>query len=74
MEKDHSYDVTRERMVEEQLLERNIHDPRVLEAMRTVPRHSFVPAEQRDLAYVDSPLPIGNGQTISQPYIVALMT
>ncbi len=74
MEKDHSYDVTRERMVEEQLLERNIRDPRVLEAMRTVPRHSFVPAEQRDLAYVDSPLPIGNGQTISQPYIVALMT
>lgn len=74
MEKDHSYDVVRERMVEEQLMERNIRDPRVLDAMRTVPRHSFVPAEQRGLAYVDSPLPIGNGQTISQPYIVALMT
>jgi len=74
MEKDYSYDVARERMVEEQLLERNIRSPRVLEAMRTVPRHSFVPVDQRGLAYVDSPLPIGNGQTISQPYIVALMT
>jgi protein-L-isoaspartate(D-aspartate) O-methyltransferase len=74
MEMDRSYDVARERMVAEQLLERNIRDPRVLEAMRTVPRHSFVPSDQRGLAYVDSPLPIGNGQTISQPYIVALMT
>jgi protein-L-isoaspartate(D-aspartate) O-methyltransferase len=74
MEMDRSYDVARERMVAEQLLERNIRDPRVLEAMRTVPRHSFVPLDQRGLAYVDSPLPIGNGQTISQPYIVALMT
>ena len=67
MEMDRSYDVARERMVAEQLLERNIRDPRVLEAMRTVPRHSFVPSDQRGLAYVDSPLPIGNGQTISLP-------
>ena len=74
MKMDHSYDIARERMVEEQLLERNIRNPRVLEAMRTVPRHSFVPVDQRGLAYVDSPLPIGSGQTISQPYIVALMT
>lgn len=74
MKMDRSYDVARERMVEEQLLERNIRNPRVLEAMRTVPRHSFVPSDQRSLAYVDSPLPIGSGQTISQPYIVALMT
>jgi protein-L-isoaspartate(D-aspartate) O-methyltransferase len=49
-------------------------DPRVLEALRTVPRHEFVPAEQRDRAYEDRPLPIGYGQTISQPFIVALMT
>ena len=74
MKMDSSYDVARERMVAEQLLERNIRNPRVLEAMRTVPRHSFVPVDQRGLAYVDSPLPIGSGQTISQPYIVALMT
>ncbi len=47
---------------------------RVLEAMRTVPRHCFVPPEYRYLAYTDGPLPIGNGQTISQPYIVALMS
>lgn len=49
-------------------------DPRVLEAMRRVPRHEFVPAEQRHAAYRNRPLPIGQGQTISQPYIVALMT
>ncbi|MHC5002374.1 MAG: protein-L-isoaspartate(D-aspartate) O-methyltransferase [Planctomycetota bacterium] len=51
-----------------------IRDPDVLAAMRTVPRHAFVPATYRDRAYQDSPLPIGEGQTISQPYIVALMT
>lgn len=51
-----------------------VRDERVLEAMRTVPRHEFVPADVRRLAYRDSPLPIGHGQTVSQPYIVALMT
>src|SRR3546814_12378894 len=49
-------------------------DARVLEVMRDVPRHLFVPSDQRDRAYEDRPLPIGRGQTISQPYIVALMT
>ena len=51
-----------------------VRDPRVLEAMRRVPRHAFVPADVAALAYRDSPLPIGHDQTISQPYIVALMT
>ncbi len=64
----------REDMVDRQLLTRDIHDERVLEAMRAVPRHLFVAAEVRHLAYRDCPLPIGNDQTISQPYIVALMT
>lgn len=64
----------RERMVEEQIRQRGVADPRVLEAMRTIPRHCFVPPEYRYLAYSDGPLPIGSGQTISQPYIVALMT
>jgi len=64
----------REAMVREQIRERGVSDPRVLEAMRTVPRHRFVPEELARAAYDDSPLPIGEGQTISQPYIVALMT
>ncbi|MFN3413836.1 MAG: protein-L-isoaspartate(D-aspartate) O-methyltransferase [Thermoanaerobaculum sp.] len=64
----------RERMVIETIQARGIRDERVLEAMRTVPRHLFVPEEERDQAYGDYPLPIGFGQTISQPYIVALMT
>jgi protein-L-isoaspartate(D-aspartate) O-methyltransferase len=64
----------RERMVSTQMAARGIRDPRVLEAMRTVPRHEFVPAESRDRAYEDRPLPIGHSQTISQPYIVAFMT
>ena len=64
----------REHMVEEQLIRRQIRDERVLEAMRSIPRHLFVPEEQQHLAYIDAPLPIGSGQTISQPYIVALMT
>jgi protein-L-isoaspartate(D-aspartate) O-methyltransferase len=67
-------DDQRHRMVEGQLRGRDIKDPRVLEAMRRVPRHEFVPEGQRPQAYVDSPLPIGHGQTISQPYIVAFMT
>ncbi len=64
----------RERMIVDQLIGRDIRDQRVLEAMRTVPRHAFVPDDYRHLAYSDGPLPIGEGQTISQPYIVALMT
>ncbi|MEX1247902.1 MAG: protein-L-isoaspartate(D-aspartate) O-methyltransferase [Anaerolineales bacterium] len=63
----------RERMVAEQLANRGIRDPRVLDALRVVPRHRFVPLGERDLAYEDRPLPIPNGQTISQPYIVAYM-
>jgi protein-L-isoaspartate(D-aspartate) O-methyltransferase len=63
----------RERMVRDQLVAAGIHDPRVLEAMRRVPRHAFVPEELRAHAYDDGPLPIGHGQTISQPFIVALM-
>jgi protein-L-isoaspartate(D-aspartate) O-methyltransferase len=61
-------------MVRAQLETRDIRDPRVLEAMRRVPRHAFVPQALRGFAYDDGPLPIGHGQTISQPYIVALMT
>ena len=64
----------RERMVLEQLERRGIKDPRVLSAMRTVPRHRFLPAELHDHAYDDGPLPIGDSQTISQPYMVALMS
>ena len=64
----------RERMVHDQMMRRDIKDPRILDAFRTVPRHLFVPGDERHLAYGDSPLPIGEGQTISQPYIVALMT
>ncbi len=61
-------------MVQEQLAGRDITDERLLNAMRQVKRHLFVPEEWRDLAYADTALPIGHGQTISQPYIVALMT
>lgn len=60
-------------MVERQIAGRGVHDPRVLDAMRSVPREAFVPAELAAFAYEDLPLPIGAGQTISQPYIVALM-
>lgn len=68
------YGRQREEMVEFQLAGRDIADPRVLDAMRTVPRHEFVDERFRDLAYADMPLPIGEGQTISQPYMVAYMT
>lgn len=61
-------------MVEKQILARNIEEENVLDAMRSVPRHLFVPEELRDQAYVDFPQRIGSGQTISQPYMVALMT
>lgn len=64
----------RERMVRTQLEGRGIADRRVLDAMRAVERHRFVPEDLRDSAYDDGPLPIGHGQTISQPYIVASMT
>jgi len=62
------------RMVSEQLRKRGISDKRVLRVMETVPRHLFVPSESRTLAYADGPLPIGEGQTVSQPYMVAVMT
>jgi len=62
------------RMVEEQMIQRGIHDPRVLDAVREVPRHMFVPDKEPQWAYIDAPIPVGWGQTISQPYIVALMT
>jgi len=64
----------RERMVAKQIEARGVVDPFVLEAMRAVAREDFVPMEERELAYEDGPLPIGHGQTISQPYIVAVMT
>ena len=64
----------RDRMVGEQLEARGVHDARVLAAMRDVPRHEFVPSGQHRFAYDDRPLSIGDGQTISQPYMVAIMT
>ena len=64
----------RERMVEEQVVARGVTDPRVIEVMRRVPRHLFVEEALRDRAYGDHPLPIGDGQTISQPFIVGRMT
>jgi protein-L-isoaspartate(D-aspartate) O-methyltransferase len=67
-------DEARASMVEKQLAARSIKDPRVLEAMREIPRHLFVDEDLWDVAYRDSPLVIGYGQTISQPYIVAFMT
>jgi protein-L-isoaspartate(D-aspartate) O-methyltransferase len=66
--------VERHRMVEEQLCPRGIDDPRVLAVFESTPRHLFVPEESRPWAYADSPQQIGFGQTISQPFIVALMT
>jgi len=67
------YTGERQQMVETQLHRRGIRDERVLQAMSHVPRHEFVPPEFRDQSYEDRPLPIGEGQTISQPYIVAIM-
>lgn len=73
---DSDHSAQRDAMIEDQLQRpgRDITDPRVLAAMREVPRHEFVPEEERDEAYGDHPLPIGYGQTISQPFIVAFMT
>lgn len=69
-----SLPMIRRKMIESQIVARGIRDPRVLEAMQKVPRHEFVSGREKLLAYSDSPLPIGHQQTISQPYIVALMT
>ena len=68
------YEPKRLEMVERQIAARGVKDPRVLEAMRAIPRHLFVPEAEMPHAYEDRPLPIGSGQTISQPYIVAFMT
>ena len=68
-----AYRQARERMIQEQLVSRGINDPRVLRAMAKVPRHLFLESELWDQAYKDHPLPIGADQTISQPYMVALM-
>jgi protein-L-isoaspartate(D-aspartate) O-methyltransferase len=70
----HRFEVERQRMVDHQIALRGIRDARVLEVFRTIPRHKFVPDDYQADAYDDCPLPIGFGQTISQPYIVALMT
>jgi protein-L-isoaspartate(D-aspartate) O-methyltransferase len=69
-----SYLAARQRMVSEDIQKRGIDDQRVLQTMLRVERHLFVPESYRSMAYADRPLPIGEGQTISQPYIVALMT
>src|SRR5262245_36310558 len=67
------YTAARKRMIQDQLVKRGISDPLVLAAMGQVPRHLFIDEAMRDGAYDDHPLPIGEGQTISQPYMVALM-
>ena len=74
MESEERYFQQRTDMVHKQIELRGIHNPRLLEALRRVPRHRFVPERYRAKAYQDGPLPIGLGQTISQPYIVAIMT
>ena len=73
-EKYSGFKEARSRMVSSQIVSRGIKDERVIDAMQTIPRERFVPAEYMGCAYDDRPLPIGMGQTISQPYIVALMT
>ena len=74
MEAEESFRRARERMVREQIERRGIRSPRLLQAMRRVPRHWFIPPKLRERAYEDHPLSIGRSQTISQPYIVAAMT
>jgi len=71
---DDKYAPIRHKMVQRQIAGRGLNEPRLLAAFESVPRHLFVPEKVRHLAYADRPLPIGFGQTISQPYIVALMT
>jgi protein-L-isoaspartate(D-aspartate) O-methyltransferase len=73
-EKIDPYRKDRQMMIEKQIRQRGVKDPRVLAAMEKVPRHQFVPEDLESRAYEDNPLPIGEGQTISQPYIVAFMT
>ena len=73
-QQDSRYKDARHKMVSRQIEARGVTDPLTLKAMRTVPRHKFVPDNMKARAYTDSPLPIGHGQTISQPYIVAFMT
>ena len=68
------FDTLREAMVNDQIVARGVRNEGVLQSMRRIPRHLFVPEDRMSSAYEDSPLPIGNGQTISQPYIVAYMT
>ena len=68
------FEENREKMIEKQIIQRGIVNPRLLDALRSLPRHLFVPPHLDHLSYEDFPLPIGNGQTISQPYITALMT
>ena len=68
------FKTARERMAKYDIERRDISDPQVLAAMRSVPRHNFIPKRIRSKAYADTALPIGEGQTISQPYVVALMT
>jgi protein-L-isoaspartate(D-aspartate) O-methyltransferase len=74
LQQDVRYAAARERMVTQQIISRGVTDQPTLQAMRKVPRHIFVPKEYESEAYDDNPLPIGYGQTISQPYIVAYMT
>jgi len=74
MEENLTFYELRQRMVDEQIQGRGIRNPRVLEVMRQIPRHRFIASEYWEGAYADTPLPTGFGQTISQPYIVALMT
>jgi protein-L-isoaspartate(D-aspartate) O-methyltransferase len=69
-----NFEKERGRMVEEQIVGRGVKDTRVLAAMRKIPRHEFLPEAIRGVAYADQALPIGEGQTMSQPYMVALMT
>jgi protein-L-isoaspartate(D-aspartate) O-methyltransferase len=69
-----NYEKERRRMVDEQIVGRGVKDERVLAAVRKVPRHEFLPEAMRGMAYADNALPIGEGQTISQPFMVALMT
>ena len=74
MDIEEEFDKERRRMVADQIERRGLQSPRLLDAMLRVPRHLFIPQEHRDQSYLDGPLAIGCGQTISQPYIVALMT
>ncbi len=74
MDETHNFTLARNRMVQQQIEARGVTDPMVLAVMREIPRHLFVPESYQSRAYDDCPLPIGHGQTISQPYMVAVMT